>query len=84
MSDLADSAISIAVDSPTWRQLVKVNGKTLRPFTWIYLARWFKAAHNQSLPYYPKYGQQTAIAVVSSPSVCYFDMHAAECARRSE
>jgi hypothetical protein len=38
MSDLADSAISIAVDNPAWRQLVKVNGKTLRPFTWIYLA----------------------------------------------
>ena len=31
-----DIAISIAVTSPTWRQLVKVDGRTLRPFTRIY------------------------------------------------
>jgi hypothetical protein len=31
-----DIANSIAVTSPTWRQLIKLNGRAPRPFTGIY------------------------------------------------
>ena len=38
-------AISIAVTGPTSRQLVKVDGRTLRLLLGSILACWFKAAH---------------------------------------